>query len=83
MIKKFLKWQIRLRPEHVPDPKKVRGAYVKTFSTPTGKVVLDDLIASYGAEVFDKDPIAMARNVGRREVVESIVLMLEEYPHEH
>ena len=83
MIKLFRKYTFKLRKNHVPDPEKIRGAYIKTFSSSYGRVVLDDLIASYGIDVFDKDSIAMACNVGRREVVESIVLMLEENPHDN
>jgi len=82
MIDKFLKHHFKLRKDHVPDPNKIRGAYVKTFSTPVGRVVLDDLIASYGSDCFDSDSHVTARNIGRREVVENIVMMIEDSPHE-
>lgn len=37
-----------------------------------GRAVLDDLTDKFGGPVFDRDPIVMARNAGRREVLEHI-----------
>lgn len=47
--------------------------FAQAFSTPAGKEVLDTLDRSNAAgDIFDPDPIKMARKVGAFEVIQGI-----------
>lgn len=81
MIDKLRKHIFKLREGHVPDAEKVRQAYRNVFASPQGRVVLDDLIASYCGDCFDPtDSHKTANRLGERKVVESIVMMIEDSP---
>lgn len=60
-----------------------RAAYHALFSTPNGKVVLEDLRAAFGQSTLKKgtdglDPYASIASAGSREVVLYIEFMMKE-----
>lgn len=56
--------------------KKRVGDYLSAFTSESGKRVLRDMRRSYCRGAFDSNPYIMARNEGRREMVEAIEAML-------
>ena len=61
----------------------VRQAYIRTFSTPDGQIVLQHLVnGCYATVCYSKDQIEQAAHNGRRSLVHEILentLLREEY----
>jgi hypothetical protein len=56
--------------------KKRLGDYLSTFTSAHGKRVLKDMRRSYCGHIFSTNEIAMAYDLGKREVVKDIEAML-------
>lgn len=63
----------------IRGPQLKRALYAATFETETGRRVLEDLavFAALDSTIFDSDPLKMARNEGRRQVVLHILTTLK------
>jgi len=52
------------------------GDYLKTFGTAHGIRIIKDMRKSYCGHVFNENPITLAYNVGKMEVVKDIEALL-------
>ena len=65
-----------------PEQKKTAQLYHLTFSTDSGRQVLQDMIASYGGQTYVQgDSHQTAFNEGQRSVVLSIQVLLDLIEH--
>lgn len=70
----MIDWILRKFQREPDEAEIVYNAYMSTFNTPQGQIVLQHLVNNvYAAICYSKDPIEQAAHNGRRSVVHEIL----------